>query len=141
MHLDNFFFIKRCSIFYIHDFEFENSESRNKYFLTLNCQYGDEDITFVLPTSQVDKYYYQNPINMRDVLVIEKGESKFFHKKTYIDLKNIDELSFEQLEEKYQQGDLVVEGTIEDVLLTKIENIIKNSELINKLDKDYYLCN
>jgi hypothetical protein len=94
-----------------------------------------------LPTSQVDKYYYQNPINMRDVLVIEKGESKFFHKKTYIDLKNIDELSFEQLEEKYQQGDLVVEGTIEDVLLTKIENIIKNSELINKLDKDYYLCN
>lgn len=142
MHLDDVLHIVRGSIYYWTQYRFKENEedSRNKYWVTLNCKVNDFPMNIVLPTSQVDKSYYDNPDNMRDTVVIEANESEYFHKKTFIDLKNIVYEHQTTIEEAWDAGYLKYQGNLEGYLFDRIENAIRNAITLSPMDKKELLC-
>ena len=142
MHLDDILHIERGSIYYWTEYHFNENEedNRNKYWITLNCKVNDFPMNIVLPTSQVDKSYYDNPQNMRDTIVIEATESKYFHKKTLIDLKNIIHERQTIIEEAWEAGYLKYEGKLESYLFERIEHAIQNAITLSPMNKKEFLC-
>lgn len=138
--LEKYFSIERASVFHYRDFQFNDGSSKDKFIITLNCKIFDDEVSFVLPTSQTTKSFYQDSKNLEDVVTIEKNESQFFHKRTFIDLKNIREEDFEFFEEAFKIGNLNFLGKLEDDIFERIESTIRNSELIDDYLKDIYLC-
>jgi len=134
----NLFTIERGSVFHQKEFKFEDGSSKDKYLITLNCKYRDNNINFVLTTSQ--SKHYKNSKFMIDVLIIKANESKFFKAdETFIDLDNIYEDDFNYLENQFDIGELTLLGILENNILEKIEKLIKNSTL-NYFEKAKYLC-
>jgi len=97
-------------------------------------------MNIVLPTSQVDKHYYNNPDNMRDTVVIEINESEYFYKKTLIDLKTIIYERRATIEEAWDAGYLKYQGKLESHLFDRIENTIRNSIMLSLVEKKEFLC-
>jgi hypothetical protein len=50
--------IHRASVFKWFDYTFGNGDSKDKFFITLNCSINDFPINAVLPTSQHDNHLY-----------------------------------------------------------------------------------
>lgn len=142
MHLDDILHVVRGAIYYWSNYPFnENDEdNRNKYWITLNCEVNAEPINVVLPTSQTNSRYYCNPDNMIDTIIIKEDESKYFSKKTIIDLKNIKNEHIDDIEEAWDLGYLKYYGNLEVHLFERIEEAIRNAVTISPLDKKEYLC-
>jgi hypothetical protein len=143
--LDNNIYITRGSVFKWFEYEFsaDNSqyETKDKYWITLNCKVNDFPINAVLPTSQYNNHYYSNPAHLIDTVIFEKGESQYFNsKKTIIDLKNIIEEDEYIIKEAYEAKYLIHLGDLEPELLTKIEEVIRNSDEIDLFKINEYLC-
>jgi len=140
VNFDDYLHIKRGSIYYWEDYSFKDGGERNKYWVTLNCMVNDYPINIVLPTSQVESHYYTNTDNLIDTVIIEVGESKYFFKKTIIDLKNITHEHQDKIEEAWNDGYLQYKGELEDELFARIEDTIRNAVTLSSMDKKEYLC-
>ena len=143
--LENTLVITRGSVFKWYEYEFSADsneyETRDKFWITLNCKINDFPINAVLPTSQYDNHYYSNAVHMIDTVVINRGESVYFNAdKTIIDLKNIIEEDEYLIREAYEADYLTYLGNLEPDLLTRIENAIQNAQELDLFKIDEYLC-
>ena len=94
----------------------------------------------MLPTSQWNNHYYSKEDNMIDTIILEASESKFFKKRTIIDLKNIVLEDEEQVKEGIECNLLKYLGELEPTLFQRIEEAIKNAITLSNFDKKEYLC-
>ena len=123
------------------EYPFEDEDnSKDKYWITLNCKINDFPINAVLPTSQWSNHYYSKADNMLDTVVLEAHESQFFNKKTIIDLKNIVLEDEEQVKDGIECGLLNYLGELESNLFQRIEVAIQNAITLSNFDKKEYLC-
>ena len=124
-----------------HEYPFEDADSsKDKYWITLNCKINDFPINAVLPTSQWDNHYYLKEENMIDTVILEANESKFFNKKTIVDLKNIVSEDEERVNEGIECNMLNYLGELESTLFQRIEEAIRNAITLSPFDKKEYLC-
>jgi len=140
--IENNLYVERCTVFKWYDYTFhETGEIRDKYWITLNCKINDFPINVILPTSQYNNNYYTNPINLIDCIIINKGESQYFDaEKTILDLKNIIKEEKYTIEEAYQDKYLIRLGSLESDICSKIEDTIKNSDLLEQHIINKLLC-
>ena len=143
--------IARGSVFVWFDYVFEDGSKKDKYIITLNCNVKDSKtntvktsrIYIVLPTSQYDKHYKDNPSNLLDTVVLEPLECRFFNKentKTVIDIKKIIFKELNSLKDAISKNNLKFLGLIEPIILKRIEDEIKNAFTISQENKDILLC-
>lgn len=143
--------IARGSVFVWFDYAFEDGSKKDKYIITLNCKVKDSitntvktsHIYIILPTSQYDKHYKDNPPNLLDTVILEPSECRFFNKedtKTVIDLKKIIFKEMDSLKEDISEKKLKFLGLIESIILKKIEDEIENAFTISQENKDILLC-
>ena len=132
--------IHRASVFKWFDYTFGNGDSKDKFFITLNCSINDFPINAVLPTSQHDNHHYSRPANMIDTVILEANESRFFNKKTIIDLKNIIYKEEEEIRNAYEDEYLIYLGDLEREIMERIESTIRNSDEIEPFKIAEYLC-
>ncbi len=143
--------IARGSVFIWFDYIFDDGSKNDKYVITLNCKVKDSKtntvktscIYIVLPTSQYDKHYKDNPSNLLDTVILKPSESRFFKKentKTVIDLKKIIFKEMDSFKEAINKKRLKFLGLIEPTILKKIEEEIDNAFTISQEDKDILLC-
>ena len=117
------------------------SDINLKNKLTLNCKINDFPISVILPTSKYGNHYYSNPINLKDCVIINQGESKYFNaEKTILDLKNIVKEEEYIIKEAYEDGFLIKLGPLEEHLCLRLEQAIKNSELLEQYVINELLC-
>jgi len=142
LHLDDILVIKRGSIYYWNNYEFNANadDNRNKYWLTLNCIVNDFPVNIVLPTSQINNHFYSQQDNLIDTVIIEANESQFFNKKTILDLKNITHEYEEVIKDAWGDGFLRYLGELESKLFTRVETAIRNAITISPMDKREFLC-
>ena len=121
-------------------FEDDNDNSKDKFWITLNCEINGFPMNAVLPTSQYTNHYYTREENLIDTVIFEANESQFFYKKTIIDLKNIILEEEEQIREGIEQNFLKYLGELEPHLFQRIEKTIQNAITLSFFDKQEYLC-
>jgi len=133
--------ITRGSVYLWYEYPFVDSDDvRDKYWITLNCKINDFPINAILPTSQWNNHHYSREENLIDTVIIERGESNFFNKKTVIDLKNIlieDEI---RIRDGIENNFLQYQGELESDIFLRIESAIQSAITISTIDKNEYLC-
>jgi len=132
-------FLQRFGVYHWQTFTFSDGSERDKYFIALNCTLKDQQIPLVLPTSRYEKYH-GNEIYLRDTVVIEGMQSEYFHRKTVIDLKNIQHLTKINIEQAIQNGKVNYLGLLEDQFCQEIEQVIENSMLLSPVAIAQLLC-
>ena len=139
---ENMLIIERCTVFIWEDYTFQDTgEERDKYWVTLNCKINDFPINVILPTSKYANHHYSNPINLRDCVIINRGESRHFQAdKTILDLKNIIKEEKWKIKYAYEDGFLRELGALEDGICKRIEKVIEDSELLEPYKIDELLC-
>ncbi len=136
--------ITRWGVYHWEDFRFPD-ESKNKFWIALVCKIVDPKnnlgitIPSLLPTSRWDKYK-NNRKRLIDTIVLEPYESKFFKKKTVVDIKNIFFVREQEVFEAVQKNKLKYKGTLEENIAKKIEKAIRNAETLSKKDIKMLLC-
>jgi len=136
--------ITRWGVYHWKDFRFPD-KSKNKFWIALVCKIVDpksnSNITIpsLLPTSRWDKYE-NNRKRLIDTVVLEPYESKFFKKKTVVDIKNIFFVREQEVFEAVQKNKLVYIGTLEENIVKKIEKTIRNAETLSRKDIKMLLC-
>lgn len=143
-YIDDFLYVKRFSVFYWKDYEFQDgSGSRDKFIITLNCEANEFPLTIILPTSNERGSYYSNAENLVDCVLIDIGESEFFtyqDKKTIIDLKNILFEDKEFILAAHNLNELTFKGILEVNLQNRIKTAITNSITLDEYETDKLLC-
>ena len=140
-YLDNHLIIIRASVFKWENFDFNGCEApKDKFFITLNCKINEFPVNAILPTSQYNKYYYSKKESLIDTVLLEPNESRFFHLKTIIDLKNIIQKEEDEIHSAFNSEFLIYLGELEDEIFKRIENTIRNSDLIDPFKISEYLC-
>jgi hypothetical protein len=141
--IESTLYIERCTVFIWEDYTFQDTdEKRNKYWITLNCKINDFPINVILPTSKYGNHHYNNPINLKDCVIINKGESQYFNaEKTILDLKNIVKEEEYTIKEAYENQFLIKLGALEEHLCQRLEQAIEDSELLEQYLIDELLCN
>ncbi|MBN2826207.1 MAG: hypothetical protein JXQ76_12830 [Campylobacterales bacterium] len=137
---DNTLIIHRASVFKWQDYTFGNGDSKDKFWITLNCKINEFPINAILPTSKYDKRYYSKAQSLRDTIVLEANESQFFPRKTLIDLKNIIQQEESEVRDAFEDEYLVYLGELEESIMQKIETAIRNSEILEPFKISEYLC-
>lgn len=132
--------IHRGSVFKWFDYTFGDGDTRDKFWITLNCSINDFPINAVLPTSKHDNHYYSKSEHMIDTVVLEPNESEFFDKKTIIDLKKIIHKEESEIRNAYDDQYLMYHGDLESEIMDKIEKTIRDSEEIDQFKILEYLC-
>ena len=143
--MSSLFFIYRWGVYHWEDYRFSDGNSKNKYWIALVCKIihpktGSEHvIPSLIPTSQWEKYN-SRPQWLIDTVVIRPGESRFFSKKTILDLKNIQWVKEETICYALKQGKLTYLGTLESDIVKKVENAIRNADTLSPKDIKILLC-
>ena len=141
--------IARGSVFMWFQYTFEDGSQKDKYIITLNCNIKNSNLnTFkndyiyaVLTTSQYKKHYENNSDNMIDVVIVNKGECRFFkEEKTIIDLKKIIFKETESFKKAIKDEKLKFLGLLEPDILKKIENEVEEAFTISSEYKNILLC-
>lgn len=142
--IENFLFIKRFSVYYWKDYEFQdNNKERNKFIITLNCEANEFPLSIILPTSKDDEYFYSQPKNLIDCVLFDIGESEFFtykKNKTIVDLKNIYKEDKEFITAAHQENELIFKGILEVDLQNRIIQAIEDSITLDEYEIDKLLC-
>jgi len=128
--------IQRFGVYHWESFVFEDGTSKDKFFIALNCSMGDKEINLVLPTSKYEKRYENTTHYRMDTVIVEQGESKYFSKKTVIDLKNIHQIKSNE----FNMANINYKGLLEHDVCSKMEDTIKNSILLTKKRIKELLC-
>lgn len=132
-------FLQRFGVYHWQAFPFSDGSDKDKYFIALNCTLKDQQISLVLPTSRYEKYQ-GNSIYLRDTVIIEEATSQYFHKKTVIDLKNIQNLAQARIQQAIVHGKVNYLGLLETKFCQEIEKIIENSMLLSPIHIAQLLC-
>jgi len=128
--------IHRWGVYHWEDFRFSDGSSKNKYWIALVCKIinpktGSEHlIPSLIPTSQWEKYSSHSRW-LIDTVVLEPGESRFFSKKTILDLKNIQWVKEETIQNAIKLKKLTYLGVLESNIVQKVEDAIKNAETLS----------
>lgn len=111
---------------------------KDKFVVILNKKFNEENpIYFILPTTKVEPY--KNKYQHKDHLIVKKGESKCFNKENVFDFENIMEKSYKDFENVYNNKLIQVKGILENEIIDKIDDHIKESKTIAKYIKKIIL--
>lgn len=132
----NLLIVQRFGVYHWESFLFTDGSSKDKFFIALNCSIGDIEINLVLPTSQFESKYENNPSYLMDSVVLNQNESKLFSKKTVIDFKNMHQIKSNEL----KISKIAYKGLLESDICKRIEDTIKNSKLLTKKRIRELLC-
>jgi len=139
------FLIQRWGVYHWKVFRFKDGSMRDKFCIALVCKTyipeneSLEEIPFILPTSQWEKYE-RNPNWLVDTVILNPNESKFFPKKTILDLKNIQMVERKILKNAVKNGRLTFKGLLEEDICKKVEEGIKKAKTLSPLIKELLLC-
>jgi hypothetical protein len=128
--------IQRFGVYHWESFTFEDASTKDKFFIALNCTIGDKVLNLVLPTSQYEKRYENSPYYLMDTVIVEDGLSKYFSKKTVVDLKNIQQIHAN----KIKIENINYKGILEQNICDAIVNTIKKSKLLSQKKIVELLC-
>ncbi|MEO2065250.1 MAG: hypothetical protein ABGX17_01965 [Desulfurobacteriaceae bacterium] len=137
--------IYRWGVYHWEDFRFKDGSSKDKYWIALVCKVihpktgSEELIPSLIPTSQWEKYK-AHPRWLIDTVVLEPGESKFFPKRTILDLKNIQWVKEETVYHALKNRKLTYLGTLEESIIIRVEKAIREAETLSPKDIKILLC-
>ncbi|GAB6077275.1 hypothetical protein [Desulfurobacterium crinifex] len=137
--------IYRWGVYHWEDFRFKDGNSKNKFWIALVCRITDpkdgseKELPSLLPTSQWEKYK-DNLKQLVDTVVLEPGESRFFSKKTVLDLNNIQWVKEKDIYVAIHSGRLTYKGKLEDEICKRVELAIEQAETLSPRDIRILLC-
>lgn len=114
------------------DFTFKDGSTKTKRVLLLSGCTAEKTFFVVLPTSHI-RYYIEahNDNVMVDTVCFTAGEISCFEKDTVIDLKNIGEVSVDQL----RQAKAFLRESLPPSALTKVMTAVRDAKTVSRKRK------
>lgn len=125
--------LKQGSVFYTREYQFRDGIKGRKFIIFLSRSTHSQRLLFILPTSQVSPYYKKYAC--RPYVKVKPDCSKLFHKDTILDLSKIIKGSRERFLEMFSERKLYYKGFLEEDLMDKIFDCIRNADVITERTK------
>ena len=103
---------------------------RPHYHIILNFNSLDDDLVYIISTSQL-QFYNNNPNFNLDIVRITKDKVSFLPKESILNCRQVFSISRPIFKKRYSEGTLVFVGEMPQDILNRIDIIIKQSRFVS----------
>lgn len=103
---------------------------RSHYHIILNFDTCDNDLVYIISTSQLE-FYNNNPGFNSDIVRISKNQVPFLSKESILNCRQVFSINRSIFKKRYSDGTLEFVGEISVDIINSIDAIIKQSRFIS----------